>query len=103
MTAQNRFRIGATLAFAFLGYVGAAVYCSYLIGLNWRTSLTCPLCGGCVLSVGDPFRKFVSRVMVDGTVNAILFIGVGWCLVGMARLAMRIANPLKRKRAQIDL
>ena len=83
--------VALSLGLALLGYVGAAVFYSYLIGLNWQTPLACLVCPH-ILSMGDPFHKFVRRVMILGTLNATLFLAIGWLFVGAARLGRRIVD-----------
>jgi hypothetical protein len=38
---NRRGRIAFTLSLAFFGYVGAAIFYSYLIGLDWQTPFAC--------------------------------------------------------------
>ncbi len=72
------------VAVASLGYIGAAVFYSYLIGLNWQTPVACPVCPH-ILSLGDPLDKFVRRVTKYGTLNAALFLIVWRSLLGAYR------------------
>ena len=88
---NRRSRIALSLTLGFLGYVGAAIFYSYLIGLDWQTPLACPVCPH-ILSMGEPIHKFIRRVIVLGTMNAVLFMIMGWFFVGMARLARKIAG-----------
>jgi hypothetical protein len=83
-------RIVFTLALAFLGYLGAAAFYSYLIGLNLQTQYACPVCPS-ITSLGSPFSKFMGSVLALGTLNAALFMSLGWLLVGAARLAKRVS------------
>ena len=87
---MNRRRIALTLTFTVLGYVGAAVFYSYLIGLDWQTPIACPVCPH-ILSFGES-HKFARRVIIFGTLNAALFITIGWLFIGIARLARRITH-----------
>jgi hypothetical protein len=79
-------RIAFTLALTFLGYLGAAIFYSPLIGLNLQTQYACPLCPH-ITSFGSPFAKFVGRMLVGGTQNAALFVFVGWLLSRIVKLA----------------
>ena len=72
------------VAVASLGYMGAAVVYSYLIGLNWQAPLACPVCPH-ILSLGDLLDKFVRRVLKYGTLNAALFLVVWRSLLGAYR------------------
>jgi len=84
----NRSLIALTLALAVLGYVGAAVFYSYLIGLNWQTPIACPVCPY-IISPWET-HKFARRVAMFGTLNAALFVTIGWLFIGTTRLARRI-------------
>ncbi|MGA8153265.1 MAG: hypothetical protein WB952_20095 [Terriglobales bacterium] len=77
-----------TVALAYLGYLGAAVFYSYLIGIRVQTEYLCLFCPH-LFVVGDastPHQKFVHYVLSYGTFNAVLFVAVGWVLFGLARL-----------------
>jgi hypothetical protein len=74
--------LAITLSFIALGYTGAAVSYAYLIGLNANFPYLCPVCPD-IFSLGSPFGKFIERMIALGTVNAALFIAVGWSLIGM--------------------
>jgi hypothetical protein len=78
-----------TLFFLALGYLGAAVFYSYLIGINAQTQIACPVCPH-VLSGGTPIHKFVSRVLILGLLNALFFVLVGWLVISVVRLIRRI-------------
>ena len=60
---------GWMLFFVGLGYLGAAVFYSYLIGINAQTQIACPVCPH-ILSSGTPIHKFVTRVLVLGTLKS---------------------------------
>jgi hypothetical protein len=75
--------------FAAVGYVGAALFYGYLVGINAQTPLTCPLCPN-ILSTGAPVNKLVLHTGLLGTLNAILFVLVGSIFVTLVRLARRI-------------
>jgi hypothetical protein len=80
-----------TLFFVALGYFGAAVFYSYLVGINVQTQIACPVCPQ-IDSLGTPLHKFVSRVMTLGTLNALLFVLMGWTFISLARFTKRIAS-----------
>ena len=82
---------GWTLFFAVLGYLGAAVFYSYLIGINAQTQIACPVCPH-ILSIGTPIHKFVTRVLVLGTLNALFFLIMGWLVIYLVRLIRRISS-----------
>jgi hypothetical protein len=82
-------KIAFSVAMTFLGYLGAAIFYSYLIGLNLQTQLACPLCPH-ILSFGSPLSKFVRRVLLGGTLNAAFFMVVGWLFLGAVRLVKRM-------------
>jgi hypothetical protein len=88
MAAKRRNNLWLTLAFLFFGYLGAANFYSYLIGLNTQTQILCPVCPH-ILSAGDPLTKFFSRVAVLGTFNGLFFLIVGWFFVFLVRRARR--------------
>jgi hypothetical protein len=79
-----------TLFFVALGYFGAAVFYSYLVGINVQTQIACPVCPH-IDSLGTHLHKFVSRVMTLGTLNALLFVLIGWTFISLARFTKRIA------------
>lgn len=81
MTTKRK-AVAITLALTALGFAGAAVFYSYLIGLNTDFPYLCPVCPD-IVSVGPPTAKFVRRTIVSGTGNAIMFINAGWLLIGM--------------------
>jgi len=74
-----------------LGYFGAAVFYSYLIGINAQTRIACPVCP-CILSSGTPIHKFLSRVLVLGTLNGLLFVLVGWLVISSMSFIRRVAS-----------
>jgi hypothetical protein len=75
---------GWTLFFVSLGYLGAAVFYSYLVGINANIQIACPVCPN-IDSSGAPIHKFVSRVLVLGALNALFFALVGWLVISIAR------------------
>jgi hypothetical protein len=82
MTGKRQINVLLTLVFLFLGYLGAAISYSHLIGFNTTTPFLCPVCPN-IDGLGDPIPKFIQRVAVPGTFNALLFMMVGWLLVFM--------------------
>jgi len=88
MAKQHRRNVWFSLAFIVLGYLGAANFYSYLIGLNTAAPFLCPLCPD-IDSSGDPLRQFIWRVAILGSFNALLFLGVGRLLVFLVRIARR--------------
>ena len=81
-------KIAFTLLLAFLGYLGAAIFYSYLIGLNLQTQYACPLCPH-IIGPGSRLSNFVRWVLGLGTLNAALFVFVGWLFFGVARFVKR--------------
>jgi hypothetical protein len=79
----SKYKAGVTLAFVAFGYVGAAINYSHLVGCNVDFPYLCPVCPE-ILSLGSPLSKFIWRTITMGTFNAVLFIAVGWALVGIA-------------------
>src|SRR5262249_32655224 len=86
-----------TLAFACLGYIGAASYYGFLVGLNTpQNNLECPVCLH-IFQIGDPVQKFVRRTIGLGTVNALLFVLVGWIPVLSLRLWRHLQHNAGRQ------
>jgi hypothetical protein len=83
---RHRINVWLTLAFVFFGYLGAANFYFYLIGPSAPLPLPCLACPN-ILSSGDALRKFIWRVAVGGTLNALIFLAVGWLLVLLVRIA----------------
>jgi hypothetical protein len=79
-----------TLFFVASGYFGAAVFSSYLGGINLQTQIACPVCPH-LDSVGTPLHKFVSRVLALGALNALFFALIGRTVISLARFTKRIA------------
>ena len=77
-----------TLLFIGLGYLGAAAFYSYLFGINAQTPIACPICPH-IDSIEAPIPKFVRRVLVLGTLNAVFFVVVGWLVISLASLIGR--------------
>jgi len=79
-----------TLFFVGLGYLGAAIFYSYLIGIDAQTQIACPVCPHILRFASiPPIHQFVSRVLVLGTVNALFFLLIGWLLISLVRFIRR--------------
>jgi len=76
------------LLFVVLGYLGTANFYSYLIGLNTATRFLCPLCPD-IDNSGNALPKFIWRVAVLGSFNALLFLAAGWFLMFLIRIVRR--------------
>ncbi len=79
-----------TLCCIVLGYLGAAMYYSYLIGVNFQAinvdvRYVCPACPN-IDSIGSPLAKFIGRTLTLGSINATLFLIVGWLIYGPVML-----------------
>jgi len=48
----------------------------------------CPLCP-CIVSIGSPASKFLRRVLVFGSIDAITCMTIGWLVLGVVRLLIR--------------
>jgi len=88
----KRKAIAITLALVALGYAGAAVSYSYLIGLNIDFPYLCPACPE-ILSLGSPTGKFIGRTIGLGTANAAVLTGVGWLLIGIGFGLKHLFSP----------
>jgi len=78
----KRRALAITLTLVALGYGGAAVSYSYLLGLNMDFPYLCPVCPD-IFSLGSPTGKFIAWTIALGTLNAGLVTVVGWSLVGI--------------------
>jgi hypothetical protein len=76
-------KVAIALALAAVGYIGAAVFYSYLLGLSISFPYLCPACPN-IDSFGSPLWKFVARTVSLGTINAVLFATVGWTVIALA-------------------
>jgi hypothetical protein len=76
--------------FCSFAYFGTAVFYSYLAGINVQTQIACLVCPH-VDSLGTPLHKFLSRVLALGTLNALLFVLIGWTIISLASFTKRIA------------
>jgi hypothetical protein len=92
---QHKRGLGITAILVLMGYVGAAYFHDYLLGLHpalnlYQFRFICPPCG-CMLTVGgSPVGEFIRRMFGFGTVNAIVFVAVGWLLIAAYKGARRI-------------
>jgi hypothetical protein len=77
-----------TAVLAALGYIGAGLFYGYLLGFNTQTPLTCPVCPH-ITGSGDLLHKFLARMLILGSLNALLLVSVGWCLRGLVVIAKR--------------
>jgi hypothetical protein len=89
VTQQNNRRW--TLFFLGLGYLGAAAFYSYLVGINANIQIVCPVCPH-ITSSGPTVPKFIYRTLLLGTVNALLLLVVGWSAIFFVRLVRRIST-----------
>jgi len=65
-----------------VGYAGAAVFYSDLIGLNIDFLNLCPVCPE-IFSFGSPLAKFIGQTILFGTLNAILLAAGEWAVIGV--------------------
>jgi hypothetical protein len=79
-----------TLFFVGLGYLGAAVFYSYLVGINANIQVVCLVCPH-ITSSGPAIPKFVYRTLLLGTLNALFLLLVGWSIILFVRFIGRIA------------
>ncbi len=82
---------GWTLFFLGLGYLGAAVFYSYLVGINANIQIVCLVCPH-ISSSGPPVTKFIYRVLVLGTLNALFLLLVGWSIIFLVRFIRRTSS-----------
>ena len=80
-----------TLFFVGLGYLGAAVFYSYLVGINANIQIVCLVCPH-ITSSGPPVSKFIYRVLALGTPNALFLLLVGWSIIFLVRFIRRISS-----------
>jgi hypothetical protein len=80
---------GWALFFVGLGYLGAAVFYSYLVGINAniQVCLVCPH----ITSSGPAIPKFVFRALLLGTPNALFLLLIGWSIILFVRFIGRIS------------
>jgi hypothetical protein len=71
-----------SLSLIVLGYVGTAVFYSYLIGFNLEFPYLCPICPD-ILSLGSPWAKFIGRTVALGTLNAVTMVACWWAVIGV--------------------
>ncbi len=83
---RPRFPVGQVvwmLLLASLGYLGAAAFYSHLSSINAQR-WACPVCPN-IDGFGAPIHKFAERVMMLGTLNALIFVAIGWLIISLAR------------------
>ncbi len=73
-----------TLFFAGLGYLGAAIFYSYLVGINANIQIFCLACPH-ITSSGSPVPRFIYRSLVFGTLNALFLLLVWWSTILLVR------------------
>ena len=84
-------RAAITLALLALGYFGAAISYSYLLGSKIDFPYVCPECPN-IDSVGSPLSKFIWRTISMGTLNAVLFVSIFWVIIALAAAFKRIIS-----------
>jgi hypothetical protein len=84
-----------TLTLIVLGYGGAAVFYSYLIGLNLQAPYLCPICPD-ILSFGSAWAKFIARTVALGTLNALAIVTCWWGVTGVVALLKTLLLVLRR-------
>jgi len=82
---------GWTLLFVALGYLGAAVFYSYLVGINANIQIFCLVCPH-ITSSGSPVPKFIYRTLGLGTLNALFLLLAGWSIIFFVRFIKRISS-----------
>ena len=87
-----------TLLFVGLGYLGAAAFYSYLVGINANIQIVCPVCPH-ITSSGPPVPKFVYRTMVLGTLNALFVLLFGWSIIFVRFIRRMVSNDNKPKNS----
>jgi hypothetical protein len=78
-----------TLLFIAMGYLGAATFYSYLIGINVNRQIFCLTCPH-IDSVAPPVPQFFQRTLTFGTLNAFFLLVVGWMVILLVRLTKRL-------------
>jgi len=81
-----------TLLFVGLGYLGAAVFYSYLIGINANIQIFCLVCPH-IASSEPPVPKFIQRTILFGTLHALFLLFIGWSII----FFMRFIRPASSK------
>jgi hypothetical protein len=76
-------RAAITLSLLALGYIGAAISYTYLLGSEIDFPYLCPACPN-IDSVGAPLSKFIWRTISMGTLNAVLFVCIFWMIIALA-------------------
>jgi hypothetical protein len=89
MIPNNRAAI--TLALLALGYFGAAIAYSYLLGSKIDFPYLCPVCPD-IDSSGSPLSKLIWRTISMGTLNAALFVSIFWTITALAAGLKRLIS-----------
>jgi hypothetical protein len=71
-----------------LGYLGTAGSYSYLIGVPVQFAIACPVCPN-LDGIGNPIDKFTSRILLLGTLNALLFLALGGLVLSLLTFSRR--------------
>ena len=77
-----------TLSFVGLGYLGAAAFYSYLVGINANIQFVCLVCPH-ITSSGPAVPKFIYRTLLLGTVNALFLLILWWSIILFVRFIRR--------------
>jgi hypothetical protein len=77
-----------TLFLVGSGYLGAAIFYSYLVGINANIQIFCLTCPH-ITSSGPRVPKFIYRSLFFGTLNAFLLLLVGWTTILLVRFIRR--------------
>jgi hypothetical protein len=77
-----------TLLFIGLGYLGAAVFYSYLVGINENRQIYCLVCPH-IFSISPPAPPpttlFIQRTIAFGSLNAFFVLVVGWTIIFLVK------------------
>jgi hypothetical protein len=73
-----------TLFLVGSGYLGAAIFYPYQVGINANIQIFCLACPH-ITSSGPPVPKFIYRSLFFGTLNAFFLLLVGWTTVFLVR------------------
>jgi hypothetical protein len=79
-----------TLLFIALGYLGAATFYSYIIGINANRQIFCLVCPHIFSPASPPVPLFFQRTLVIGTLKAAFLLVVGWTIIFLVRRTKRI-------------
>jgi hypothetical protein len=84
-------RAAITPALLALGYFGAAISYSYLLGSKIDFRYLCPVCLN-IDSVGSPLSKFIWRTISMGTLNAVLLASIFWTIIALSAGLRRLIS-----------